>query len=161
MQEQLVVFSFALLWARWIIMLQYSTVANHSDTVQQSLAVAFKTAKAENCCPIERATSCTVMLCCEAEIWQKGTRTQGENVSATGPGHMVLLDGLVECGLAQQQEAEANPHGQQPGHGKAESAGRYTAGEKQQGNTDRVVLQHVSIHKHTHWVCFKVPIKRN
>lgn len=34
---------------------------------------------------------------------------------------MVLLDGLVECGLAQQQEAEANPHGQQPGHGKAES----------------------------------------
>lgn len=39
---------------------------------------------------------------------------------------MVLLDGLVERGLAQQQEAEANPHGQQPGHGEAGSAGRHT-----------------------------------
>lgn len=38
----------------------------------------------------------------------------------------MLLDGLVERGLAQQQEAEANPHGQQPGHGMAESAGRHT-----------------------------------
>lgn len=35
---------------------------------------------------------------------------------------MVLLDGLVEGGLAKQQESQANPHGQQPGHGKAESA---------------------------------------
>lgn len=59
---------------------------------------------------------------------------------------MVLLDGLVERGLAQQQEAEANPHGQQPGHGKAESAGRHTAGEEQQENRDRVVLRHVCIH---------------
>lgn len=41
---------------------------------------------------------------------------------------MVLLDGLVERGLAQQQEAEANPHGQQPGHGKAESAGWHIVG---------------------------------
>lgn len=46
----------------------------------------------------------------------------------------MLLDGLVECGLAQQQEPEANPHGQQPGHGEAGSAGRHTAGEKQKGN---------------------------
>ncbi|KAF3855933.1 hypothetical protein F7725_016656 [Dissostichus mawsoni] len=47
---------------------------------------------------------------------QRGSRTQGEDVGAAGPGHMVLLDGLVESGLAQQQEAQANPHGQQPGH---------------------------------------------
>lgn len=47
---------------------------------------------------------------------------------------MVLLDGLVECGLAQQQEAEANPHGQQPGHGKAESAGRRAAGRVEANN---------------------------
>lgn len=67
---------------------------------------------------------------------------------------MVLLDGLVESGLAQQQEAEANPHGQQPGHGKAESAGRRTAGEKQQGNRDRVVLQHVSINIYNTHIVF-------
>lgn len=41
---------------------------------------------------------------------------------------MVLLDRLVERGLAQQQEAEANPHGQQPGHGEAESAGQHIEG---------------------------------
>ena len=35
---------------------------------------------------------------------------------------MVLLEGLIECGLAQQQEAKANPHGQQPGHVQAKSA---------------------------------------
>lgn len=41
-------------------MLQYSAVANHSDILQQSLGVAFKTAKAPR-------TSRTVALCCEAE----------------------------------------------------------------------------------------------
>lgn len=46
-----------------------------------------------------------------------GSSLQSDNVGAAGPGHMVLLDGLVECGLAQQQEAQANPHGQEPGHG--------------------------------------------
>lgn len=104
---------------------------------------------------MERAPCFTVTGCYEAEIWQRGTRTQGENVSATRPGHMVLLDGLVESCLAQQQEAEANPHGQQPGHGKAESAGWHAAGEKQQGDRGRVVLQHVSIYIYnTHCVYF-------
>lgn len=54
---------------------------------------------------------------------QRGARTQGEDVGATGPSHMVLLDGLVERGLAQQQEAEANPNGQQPGHGEGRVCG--------------------------------------
>lgn len=49
---------------------------------------------------------------------------------------MVLLDGLEERGLAQQQEAEANPHGQQPGHGEA--AGR--RGDIR-GNRNRALLQ--------------------
>lgn len=48
---------------------------------------------------------------------------------------MVLLDGLVERGLAQQQEAEANPHGQQPGHGEAGSAGRHTGGNRDRFTT--------------------------
>lgn len=85
------------------------------------------------------------MLRCEADDWQRGTRTQGEDVCAAGPGNMVLLDRLVERGLANQQEAKANPHGQQPGHGKAESAARRAVGRKQQENMDWVVLQHVSI----------------
>lgn len=45
---------------------------------------------------------------------------------------MVLLDRLVKCGLAEQQDAEANPHGQEPGHVKAESAGWHMVGKKQQ-----------------------------
>lgn len=85
------------------------------------------------------------MLRCEADDWQRGSRTQGEDVCAAGPGNMALLDRLVERGLANQQEAKANPHGQQPGHGKAESAARQVVGRKQQGNRDWVVLQHVSI----------------
>ncbi len=72
---------------------------------------------------------------------------------------MVLLDGLVECGLAQQQEAEANPHGQQPGHGKAESAGRHTAREKQ-GQSCITACLHTYL-QHTHCVYFNVPNKRN
>lgn len=78
---------------------------------------------------------------------------------------MVLLDRLVERGLAKQQEAEANPHGQQPGHGKAESAGRRTVGKKQQENRGRVVIQHVSINinnTHTHAVfAYMCQTKRN
>lgn len=122
LDTQLEVFPFAhpvWLWAWWI-MLQYSTVANHSDTLQQSLAVAFYQHKAESLCPAERATShnCAAVLWSFAPYKKKGTRTQGEDVGATGPGHMVLLDGLVERGLAEQQEAKANPHDQQPGHGE-------------------------------------------
>lgn len=76
---------------------------------------------------------------------------------------MVLLDRLVERGLAKQQEAEANPHGQQPGHGKAESAGRRTVGKKQQENRGRVVIQHVSINinnTHTHTLCLLICAKQ-
>lgn len=41
-----------------------------------------------------------------------------------GPSHVVvLLDGLVERGLAEEQEAQANPHGQQPGHGGTGACG--------------------------------------
>lgn len=40
-----------------------------------------------------------------------------------GPRHVVLLDGLVERGLAEEQEAQANPRGQQPGHGGTEPGG--------------------------------------
>lgn len=42
-----------------------------------------------------------------------------------GPRHVVLLDGLVERGLAEEQEAQANPHGQQPGHGGMQPGGRW------------------------------------
>lgn len=66
---------------------------------------------------------------------------------------MVLLDGLVECGLAQQQEAEANPHGQQPGHGKAESAGQHTGG----GRTGQELYYSVSPYIFTtHTLCFNL-----
>lgn len=51
--------------------------------------------------------------------------TQGEDVSVAGARHMVLLNGLVERGLAEEQEAQANPDGQQPGHGGTEPAGRW------------------------------------
>lgn len=50
--------------------------------------------------------------------------TQGEDVGVAGPCHVVLLDGLVERGLAEEQEAQANPDGQQPGHGGTQPAGR-------------------------------------
>lgn len=42
---------------------------------------------------------------------------EGEDVGVTRPGHVVLLDGLVEGGLAQEHPAQAKPRGQQPGHG--------------------------------------------
>lgn len=45
-------------------------------------------------------------------------RTQSEDVGTSRPSHVVLLDGLVKCSLAQQQEAQANPHSQEPGHGE-------------------------------------------
>lgn len=136
-----------------------STVNHHVTVLWQivltycsSLLLLIWSTKTETCFPIERATSHTVTRCCEAQIWQRGTRTQCENVSATGPGHMVLLDGLVERGLAQQQEAEANPHGQQPGHGKAKSAGQHLVGGGR-GNRDRIALHCVSKHIHnTHCV---------
>lgn len=54
----------------------------------------------------------------------------------------MLLDGLVECGLAKQQEAEANPHGQQPGHGEGQVCRAARSGGGKRG---RVVLQDVSI----------------
>lgn len=56
---------------------------------------------------------------------------------------MVLLDGLVERGLAKQQEAEANPHGQQPGHGEGQVCRAARSGGE--GKRGRVVLQDVSI----------------
>lgn len=55
---------------------------------------------------------------------------------------MVLLDGLVERCLAQQQEAKANPHGQQPGHGEAEST------EQHKVRTNRTLLEK-SVHVFT------------
>ena len=66
--------------------------------------------------------------------------THGEDVGATVLGHMVLLDGLVEGGLAQQQESQANPHGQQPGHGEAKSAVGHTAG-RHTTEDERATLQ--------------------
>lgn len=55
---------------------------------------------------------------------EAGAPTQGEDVGVAGPSHVVvLLDGLVERGLAEEQEAQANPHGQQPGHGGTGACG--------------------------------------
>lgn len=59
--------------------------------------------------------------------------TQGEDVGVAGPCHVVLLDGLVERGLAEEQEAQANPDGQQPGHGGTEPAGRWERGKMDRG----------------------------
>lgn len=56
----------------------------------------------------------------------------------------MLLDGLVERGLAKQQEAEANPHGQQPGHGEGQVC-RAARSRRGEGRRGRVVLQDVSI----------------
>lgn len=64
--------------------------------------------------------------------------TQGEDVGVAGPGHVVLLDGLVERGLAEEQEAQANPDGQQPGHGGTEPG---TGGRKGRWTERRVTLQ--------------------
>lgn len=61
--------------------------------------------------------------------------TQGEDVGVAGPRHVVLLDGLVERGLAEEQEAQANPHGQQPGHGD----GTEPVAGGREGKTDREV----------------------
>lgn len=68
---------------------------------------------------------------------------------------MVLLDGLVERGPAQQQEAEANPHGQQPGHGKAGSAGQHIAGVGEREGSGTELLYTVSPNIFTtHTLCF-------
>lgn len=56
-----------------------------------------------------------------------------------GPRQVVLLDGLVERGLAEEQEAQANPHDQQPGHGGTEPA----AGGRE-GKMDREVCYDTS-----------------
>lgn len=77
---------------------------------------------------------------------------------------MVLLDGLVECGLAQQQETEANPHGQQPGHGKAESAGWHTAGGETTGKQRQFYYSMSPYIFATHTLCLfycNMPNKRN
>lgn len=67
--------------------------------------------------------------------------TQGEDVGVAWPRHVVLLDGLVERGLAEEQEAQANPHGQQPGHGGTEPA----AGETEVENgTEGCVMTHLA-----------------
>lgn len=94
----------------------------------------------------ERSTyyRCAVKLKLDKE--KKEAHTQGEDVGAPWPGHVVLLDGLIERGLAQQQEAEANPHNQQPGHGKGESAGQNTVGmvggqENRVTNVSKTCLQ--------------------
>lgn len=63
-----------------------------------------------------------------------------------GPCHVVLLDGLVERGLAEEQEAQANPHSQQPGHGGTQPAAGGREGEMER---ERCVLAHV-YHTHTH-----------
>lgn len=64
-----------------------------------------------------------------------------------GPSHVVvLLDGLVERGLAEEQEAQANPHGQQPGHGGTGACGGSWGGG---GDGQRAVLRHV-YPSHTH-----------
>lgn len=137
LEAQLVVFPFAYLpwlWAWWIILLQYRAVANRPDLLQQPLPVAvfffFSHSQSWEVLPHQPSniSYCKITPRSWNVTKKKGTHTQGEDVGATGSGHMVLLDGLVERGLAQQQEAEANPHGQQPGHGKAESAGQHTAG---------------------------------
>lgn len=117
-------------------MLQYSTATNHCDILQQPLAVAFLNSQKLRAAAPSRGQRLHSLQRCAAKagvFTKRRERTQGEDVGATGAGHVVLLDGLVERGLAQQQEAEANPHGQQPGHGRAESAGRHTAGGKQTG----------------------------
>ena len=49
--------------------------------------------------------------------------TQDLDGIASGPGHVVLLEGLVQRGLAQQQEAKANPQAQEQGHGRADWEG--------------------------------------
>lgn len=100
-----------------------STATSPSDKLQQASAV--RTASADNCYPAERDAWHTPRSN-SSHRGKCSVRTQGEDVSASGSGHVVLLDGLVECGLAQQQETEANPRGQQPGHGEAESAGQHT-----------------------------------
>ena len=52
----------------------------------------------------------------QLQVWVKVAMgmvlTQVLDVATPSPGHVVLLDGLVECSLAQQQEAQANPHTQ-------------------------------------------------
>lgn len=68
--------------------------------------------------------------------------TQGEDVGVAGPRHVVLLDGLVERGLAEEQEAQANPGSQQPGHGGTEPAGRCGAGGRGDRWTERRVTRH-------------------
>lgn len=89
-------------------------MGNHSDILQQSLA--FTEPKLRAAATPGEAVSHPIPRCYEdGELWwggRKSARTQGENVGAAGSCHMVLLDGLVECRLTQQQEAEANPHGQ-------------------------------------------------
>lgn len=68
--------------------------------------------------------------------------TQGEDVGVAGPRHVVLLDGLVERGLAEEQEAQANPGGQQPGHVGTEPAGRCGEGGRGDRWTERRVTRH-------------------
>lgn len=55
---------------------------------------------------------------------------------------MVLLDCLVERGLAEEEEAEANPHGQQPRHGEASLCGDKNVAWE---GWDTVVLQHAAM----------------
>lgn len=120
-----------------------TSAVNHQGTVPRQVTLTYCSisAKAD-----EQSEVSIASLCCVAETGQKEAHTQGEDVGATWPGHVVLLDGLIERGLAQQQEAEANPHDQQPGHGKAESAGRHTT---EQHNWVTNVSLHIYSRQHS------------